>query len=151
MFFSEEVSTVYPGLCIPCTGRRKTQRLRASGPLRNIFSWIGAASVQLAELLQNRRTGEKQIFIRKGNTDGEGRRKENKQGRLHRFALIGAAALLFLLDIRLEAKNHETSIRYKTSHGGVPGDILALCLPAHLYVKASFWNAPTFFRQSTSR
>ena len=83
-----------------------------------------------------------------------GRRRppeRKQQGRLHRFALIGAAALLFLLDIRLESKNHETSIRYKTSHGGVPGDILALCLPAHLYVKASFWNAPTFFRQSTSR
>ena len=79
MFFSEEVSTVDPGLCMPCTGRRKTQRLRASDPLRNIFSWIGAASVQLAELLQNRRTGEKQIFIRKGNTDGEGRRKENSR------------------------------------------------------------------------
>ena len=88
------------------------------------------------------------IFIRKGKPGGERRRKENNRAR---FALIGAAALLFLLDIRLESKNHETSIRYKTSHGGVPGDILALCLPAHLYVKASFWNAPTFFRQSTSR
>lgn len=41
------------------------------------------------------------------------------------------------LDIRLESKNHETSIRLKTSLGGVPEDILALCLPGTPLCKAS--------------
>ena len=75
----------------PAQAAEKTQRLRASGPLRNIFSWIGAASVQLAELLQNRRTGEKTNLHQK-REHGRRRPPERKQqGRLHRFALIGAA------------------------------------------------------------
>ena len=145
MFFSEEVSTVDPGLCIPCTGRKKTQRLRVSGPSQSDFQWkrsVWRHPVHRKAIFNEKRSAWRHPIHRE---------TFSQQGRLHRFALIGAAALLFLLDILLESKNHETSIRYKTSHGGVPGDILALCLPAHLYVKASFWNAPTFFRQSTSR